>query len=50
MARAMDNEEYALLASLDLSAAFDLVNIDLLKKRLCLIDLFLLVHCLRFVI
>jgi hypothetical protein len=33
--RAMDNDEYALLTSLDLSAAFDLVNIDLLMKRLC---------------
>jgi hypothetical protein len=39
IARAMDNDEYALQTSLDLSAAFDLVNIDLLIKRLCLIGL-----------
>jgi retron-type reverse transcriptase len=31
--RALDDEEYVLLASLDLSSAFDLVNIDLLLKR-----------------
>ena len=39
IARALDNDEYAQLTSLDLSAAFDLVNIDLLMKRLCLIGL-----------
>jgi hypothetical protein len=30
--RALDNDEYVLLSSLDLSAAFDLVNIKLLIK------------------
>jgi hypothetical protein len=37
--RALNNDEYALLTSLELSAAFDLVNIDLLIKRLYLIRL-----------
>jgi hypothetical protein len=30
----MDEDEYAVISSLDLSAAFDLVNLDLLLKRL----------------
>jgi retron-type reverse transcriptase len=34
ISRALDNEEYVIVASLDLSSAFDLVNIDLLIKRL----------------
>jgi hypothetical protein len=33
ISRALDNEEYVIVASLDLSSAFDLVNIDLLIKR-----------------
>jgi hypothetical protein len=37
--RALDKDEYALLSSLDLSAAFDLVDIKLLIKRLYLIGL-----------
>ena len=39
MARALDNNEYAILASLDLSAAFDVVDIRLLIKRLYVIGL-----------
>ena len=34
ISRALDDEEYVIMASLDLSSAFDLVNIDLLIKRL----------------
>jgi hypothetical protein len=34
IARALDSDEYALVASLDLSAAFDIVNIELLLIRL----------------
>jgi hypothetical protein len=34
ISRALDNEEYVIVASIDLSSAFDLVNIDLLIKRL----------------
>ena len=37
--RAMDKNEYALLSSLDLSAAFDLVDVKLLIKRLQIIGL-----------
>jgi hypothetical protein len=33
IARAIDNEEPVLLSSLDLGAAFDLVNVNLVKKR-----------------
>ena len=36
---AMDKNEYALLSSLDLSAAFDLVDVKLLIKRLKIIGL-----------
>ena len=39
IARALDDDEYVLLASLDLSSAFDLVNTDLLLKRLDVIGL-----------
>ena len=39
ISRALDNEDYVILASLDLSSAFDLVNIDLLIKRLKIIGL-----------
>ena len=39
IARAMDGEEYVLVASLDLSAAFDLVDVKLLIKRLIIIGL-----------
>ena len=34
IARAMDEDNYVLMASIDLSTAFDVVNIDLLIKRL----------------
>ena len=34
ISRKMDEDEYAVMSSLDLSAAFDLVNLDLLLKRL----------------
>ena len=39
IARALEEDEMVLLASLDLSAAFDLVNIDLLIKRLEIVGL-----------
>jgi hypothetical protein len=39
IARALEDEDYVIVASLDLSSAFDLVDIDLLMKRLDLIDL-----------
>ena len=39
IARALDDSKYVLMASLDLSAAFDLVNVKLLIKRLYLIGL-----------
>ena len=34
IARALDEDNHALMASIDLSAAFDVVNIDLLMVRL----------------
>jgi hypothetical protein len=34
ISRKMDEDKYAVTSSLDLSAAFDLVNLDLLLKRL----------------
>ena len=34
IARAIDDDDFAIMASLDLSSAFDLVNIDLLIRRL----------------
>jgi hypothetical protein len=34
IAHALDDDEYVLLASLDLSSVFDLVNVELLLKRL----------------
>ena len=39
IAHALDEDNYALMASVDLSAAFDVVNIDLLMKRLRVIGL-----------
>jgi hypothetical protein len=39
IARAVDSDNFALMASIDLSAAFDLVNIELLMKRLTIIGL-----------
>ena len=33
-ARALDKDNYVIMASLDLSAAFDIVNTDLLLMRL----------------
>ena len=37
--KALEEEEYAAMASLDLSAAFDLVDVKLLLKRLVIIGL-----------
>ncbi len=34
ISRKMDEDEFAVMSSLDLSAAFDFVNLDLLLKRL----------------
>jgi hypothetical protein len=39
IARALDGDNYALMASLDLSSAFDVVNVKLLLKRLRVIGL-----------
>ena len=39
IARALDNDEFVLVASLDLSSAFDVVNINLLLKRMRIIGL-----------
>ena len=39
LANALDENNYPILESLDLSAAFDLVNIQLLKKRLDVIGI-----------
>ena len=39
IARALDEDNYALMASIDLSAAFDVVNVDLLISRLRIIGL-----------
>jgi hypothetical protein len=39
ISRALDNDEYVLLSSLDLSVALDLVDIKLLLKRLKIIGL-----------
>ena len=39
IARALDDNKYVLMASLDLSAAFDIVNVPLLVKRLRVIGL-----------
>jgi hypothetical protein len=38
-ARALENDEYVLLASFDLSSAFDVVDINLLLKRLNVLGL-----------
>ena len=37
--RALEDEDFAVMASLDLSSAFDLVNVSLLLKRLKIIGL-----------
>ena len=37
MAREIDGDHYALLASLDLGSEFDVVNVELLLERLCII-------------
>ena len=39
LSHALDNDNYSLMASIDLSAAFDVVNIDLLLKRLKIIGI-----------
>jgi hypothetical protein len=39
IARALDEDNYAIMASLDLSAAFDVVNISLLMKKFQIIGL-----------
>jgi hypothetical protein len=39
ISRALDGKEHVSLASLDLSSAFDLVNINLLMKRLKIIEI-----------
>ena len=39
IARALDNDEHVLVASLDLSSAFDVVNIELLLKRMQIVGL-----------
>ena len=39
IARALEDEEFVIVASLDLSSAFDLVDINLLMKRLAMVGL-----------
>ena len=39
IARALDGDEYALMATLDFSSAFDVVNVELLIKRLTIMGL-----------
>jgi hypothetical protein len=39
LARALDEDEYALMATLDLSSAFDVVNVELLLKRIKILGL-----------
>ncbi len=39
LSRALDNNQYACMSSIDLSAAFDVVNVKLLLKRLKIIGL-----------
>jgi hypothetical protein len=39
LARALDLGEFALLANLDLSSAFDVVNVNLLLKRMRIVGL-----------
>jgi hypothetical protein len=39
IARAVENDDYILVASLDLSSAFDVVNVELLLKRMRIIGL-----------
>jgi hypothetical protein len=38
ISRALEDEEYAKVASLDLTSAFDLVNISVLIKKLKIIE------------
>ena len=39
IARSLDEDGYVLMASINLSAAFDVINIDLLIKRLTILGL-----------
>jgi retron-type reverse transcriptase len=39
IATALDNDDYVLVLSLDITTAFDMVNIDLLIKRLKIMGL-----------
>ena len=39
IAKALDDDNFVLMASLDLSAAFDVVNVELLLKRLKIVGL-----------
>ena len=39
IARALDDDEYVALAGIDLSAAFDIVDVTLLIKRLAILGL-----------
>ena len=39
LARALDLGEFALMANLDLSSAFDVVNVNLLLKRMLIVGL-----------
>jgi hypothetical protein len=39
IARALENNDYILLSSFDLSSAFDVVNVELLLKRMWIIGL-----------
>ena len=39
IARALDSNKFTLMASLDLSSAFDIVNVNLLLKRLSIVGL-----------
>jgi hypothetical protein len=39
IARALKNDDYVFVASLDLSTAFDVVNVELLLKRMRIISI-----------
>ena len=39
VARALDSNKFSIMASLDLSSAFDIVNVDILFKRLLIVGL-----------
>ena len=49
ISRALDSGNFALMASIDLSSAFDLVNVDLLIKRLssCRSNGVIIIHALK---